>query len=381
MAGKFFPVDLEVISKLLIHFRQDHWVHPILAYLVLCKHQQRGKSITTAGALAIAKALDITRYRAEKMIQELEQVRWGEALDERAIVNHRCLKKHPEMEWPHTLGRYRVKALPRISEGCVWLPNRILEEKDGQRPPLYRVIGIHPASDRYDTLSVLLHGYAYHDLEGSGGLDPRKTFWVPWCAEGSCFEGLGELGYQGAQMDRGEEWFFLLVARSDDLVAQKSFTEMVTEGDSGRLIQAVNHLKELGFLLEVGMVFDRDPLTSPSAEPLYPLRVYDALYRNNAKDQGSGTGGLYQEAHNCMVRSQVIEDLMSEIRYAIFASQDGISEESSGFYAVAAPIKTAMVLSVYRMRFSPHDHDTGIGFQAEADRAAAWQDKLSQSFR
>ena len=122
MAGNFFPVDLKVLWKLLTHFRGDEWVVPILAYLVLCKHQQGGKAFTTAGTLVIAKVLGVTRYRAEKLIRELEQVQWG-ASQEQAIVSHPLLKNLLEMGCPHNLEFFPVKALPRISDECIWLPN------------------------------------------------------------------------------------------------------------------------------------------------------------------------------------------------------------------------------------------------------------------
>ena len=361
------------------HFRQDHWVQPIMAYLVLCKHQQRGKPFTTAGTLAIGKTLDITRYRAEQIIKELEQVQWGEAPQDRAVVPHRVLKNHPEMECPHTLGLFPVKALPRLSEECIWLPNRILEVKDGQPPPIQRLTALQPASPRYDALSVLLHCYAYHDVQGSGGLDPRRTFYVPWCYEGSCLEGEQRLGYQGVQKDRREKWHFWLVSNSEEMVAQKSFIETVTEGDSDRFFQAVQHLKEAGFVIEVAMVFDRDPLASSSAEPLYPLRVFDSLYRNNAKDLDTGTGGLYGETFNCLDRSGLMEETVGDYRYQTFFSY-AIGGIASGFYAVAAQGKTAKVLSVFRLRFCPHDHDTGLGYQAEADRSNYWKERLYQAF-
>jgi len=380
MAGNFFPVNRKVLDKLIAHFRPDQWAKPIIAYLVLCKHQQRGKPYTTAGSLAIAKVLGITRYRAEELIRELEKVQWGEASHERAIVNHRVLKNQPEMGCPHTIGLFPVKALPRISEDCIWLPNRILEEKDGNPPPLRRLTAIQPVSDRYDTLSLLLHCYAYHDVEGSGGLDPRQTFYAPWCHEGSCLEDEGRLGYQGAQKDGREKWHFWLVSKTDEMSATKSFIETVTEGDSDRFFQAVHHLKELGFLIEVAMVFDRDPLTSPSAEPLYPLRIFDALYRENAKELDNGTGGLYGETFNCLDRSALMEETVGDFRYTIFQSYE-YGGEASGFYVVAGTVKTATVLSVYRLRFCAHDRDTGIGFQAEADRAGHWKERLDQAFR
>jgi len=380
VAGKFFPIDLGILLKLLAHFRPEQWVEPLVGYLVLCKHQQRGNPFTTAGANAIAKSLKITRYRAEKLLAELQQVQWGNGPHDWAVVNHQVLKAHPEMGFPHTIGLFPVKGLPRLSEECIYLPNRLLEGNGDAPSPLCRLNTIHPRSARYDALSLLLHCYRYHDVEGSGGLDSRRTFYAPWCYEGSYLEGEGTLGYQGKLNDGRRNWHFWLVSKSDERVVQKSFIETVTEGDSDRFFQAVHHLKELGFLIEVAMVFDRDPLVSPSAEPLYPLRVFDALYRENAKELDTGTGGLYGETFNCLDRSGLMEETVDDFRYAIFAPYEH-SGEASGFYVVAGTVKTATVLSVYRLRFCPHDRDTGIGFQAEADRAAAWQAQISQAFR
>jgi len=352
-----------------------------MAYLVLCKHQQRGKPFTTAGALAVAKALGITRYRAEALMRDLEQVQWGEALHERAMVNHRVLKNQPEMGCPHTIGLFPVKALPRISEDCIWLPNCLFEGKNAKSPPIQKLNKISSRLGRFDALSLLLHCYAYHDIEGSGGLDIRRTFYALWCDEGSCLEDKARLGYQGVKKDCGKKWHFWLVSKEDEMEAKKVFIEMVTEGDGDRFFQAVGHLKQLGFLIEVAMVFDRDPFTSPSAEPLYPLRVFDALYRQNAKKQDTGTGGLYWETFDCLDRSGLMDKkTVGGLSDAIFHPKK-YGKVASGFYVVAGTVRTATVLSVFRLRFCPHDRDTGIGFQAEADRAGHWKERLSQAFR
>jgi hypothetical protein len=379
MAGKFFPVDREVLFQLFAHFREEEWLEPIFAYLVLCKHQQRGKPYTTAGALAIGKVLGITRYRAEELIRELKKVRWGVAPHEQILVTPQVLQDHLEISIPNFVGLFSVKGLPRMGSDCLYLPNCLFEGTNGKPSHIQDLKKIPSRLDQFDALSLLLHCYAFHDVEGSGGLDPRRTFYAPWCHEGSCLEDELELGYQGKQNDGRSDWHFWLVSKANELKAQKSFIETVTEGDSERFFQAVRHLKELGFLIEVAMVFDRDPLASPSAEPLYPLRVFDALYRQNAKKLDNGTGGLYGETFNCLDRSGQMAETV-DLRYAIFGPYcEGIGEPS-GFYVVAGTVKTATVLSVYRLRFCPHDRDTGIGFQAEADRAGHWKERLSQAF-
>lgn len=377
MAGKFFPVDREVIERLCTHFRTDHWTKPLLAYLVLCKHQQRGNPYTTAGSKAIAKVLDITRYRAEALIWELKKVRWGNAPHEQAIVTPQVLQDHLEIPIPNSVRGYPVKGLPRVGSDCIYLPNCLFEGKNGKPAPIQQLNKIPSRLAQYDALSLLLHCYAYHDVEGSGGLDPREAFYEPWCEEGSYLDGDGMLGYQGTKQDRGNKWHFWLVSNPEKTVAQKPFIETVTEGDQERFFQAVAHLRKQKFLLTVAMVFDRDPIKKPSAEPLYPLRVLDIRYRENAKEAHTGTGGLYSETYNCLDRSGLMD---LDFRYQTFSAY-GLEGEPPGFYVVVAPMKTAKVVGVFRLRYCPHDRDTGIGFHAEEERAAAWKEYLDQAFR
>ena len=202
MAGNFFPVDREVLGKLAVHFRAEQWIEPILAYLVLCKHQQRGKPYTTAGALAVGKGLGISRYRADQLLAGLAQVRWGEAPHEQVIVTPRVLQDHLQISIPNFVGRCPVKGLPRMGSDCLYLPNCLFEGKNDKPSPIQHLIKEIPSRlDQFDALSLLLHCYPYHDIEGSGGLDPRRTFHAPWCYKGACLEDDGRLGYQGVQKE------------------------------------------------------------------------------------------------------------------------------------------------------------------------------------
>jgi hypothetical protein len=378
MAGNFFPVDREVLGRLFTHFRSDQWAKPIIAYLVLCKHQQRGQPFTTAGSLAIGKVLAISRYCADKLIRELEEVRWGDAPHEQAIVKPHVLQDHLEIPIPNSVSLYPVKGLPRIGSECLYLPNSLFEKKNGKPAPIQQLNKIPSRVAQYDALNLLLHCYAFHDVEGSGGLDPRSTFYAPWCYEGSCLEAdMEKLGYQGVQKDRGNNWHFWLVTNPEEMFAQKPFIETVTEGDQERFSQAVANLRKQKFLLTVAMVFDRDPIKKPSAEPLYPLRVFDILYRQNAQEADTGIGGLYSETYNCLDRSGLLD---LDFRYQTFGPF-GTNGEPPGFYVVAATMKSAKVLGIFRLRYWPHDRDTGIGFHAEEERAAAWKEELGQAFR
>ena len=61
----------------------------------------------------------------------------------------------------------------------------------------------------------------------------------------------------------------------------------------------------------------------------------------------------------------MIDQFGGEFRYETFVNY-ALTGEASKFYGVAAPMKTATELSVFRLRLCPNDRDTGVEFQAEA---------------
>ncbi len=380
MRGKFFPVDSTVLSLLLDRYRGEGWVEPILAYLVLAKHQQRGQPYTTAGAPAIAKALGLSRYRAERILDELTQVNWGRDPDQQLLGEPIAVREALGLSIPPMIGNYRVKVLPRMGAKILYLPNRLVEEKNSRESPLQQLNSLQPRSLRYDALSVLLKCYAYYDLQGKGGMDPTESVFAPWVNSGEVLEGYLKLGFQGSRKEIRRDWFFLLVSKPDKICAHKSFIDLTVKGDLDRFWSAFHSLTENGFLYEVAVVFDGNPLTTPSAEPLYPLRVFDQRYRDLSYEKGTGVGGLYAEAYNCLDRSGLMDENCGDFRYQTFAnySQGG---EGTGFYAIAADVKTAMVMSVFRLRFLAMEHDSGLGFKAEEVRASYWKELLDASFR
>lgn len=380
MAGKFFPIDLDVLSRMISYYRNEEWINPIFAYLILCKHQQRGKPYTTAGAPAIAKGLGLTRYGAEKLLDELEQFTWGEAPLDRAVVGKELLKANPQEGIPPTVGMYEVKALPRIGSEIIFLPNCLLEGHGDKPPPLERLNGLASTTARFDALGLVLRCYSLHDVQGSGGIDPKRGFSGHWGSDGTSFDEEIPLGYQGSKKYKGDCWHFWLVSRKERLQGQPSLIKTVTQGDPQRFFQAVHHLKKLGLLIEVAMVFDRDPSEYSGAKPLYPLRVFDALYRENATAEKTGLGGLYSEIYNCLDRSALVFETIPAFRQMTFQEymKTGVG---SGFFVVAAPTQNAKVLSIFRLRFCAPDHDTGLGFKAEEERTTHWQRLLAQAFQ
>ncbi len=128
MAGQIFSVDGDVLLRRLDHFRNNQWVNSIMAYLVLVKHQQRGKPCTTSGVLAIPDVLGVTRYRASKLLGKLKKIRLGKKPQEGVFVNHKVLTEHPELDIPPTVGMFHVRGLPQIGTDCIYSPNCLLME-------------------------------------------------------------------------------------------------------------------------------------------------------------------------------------------------------------------------------------------------------------
>ncbi len=56
------------------------------------------------------------------------------------------------------------------------------------------------------------------------------------------------------------------------------------------------------------------------------------------------------------------------------------SAKTAKLYVYGAPSADGMVVSVFRLKYLPNIQDTGIGLQAEKDRAIRWAKILDESF-
>ena len=379
MAGNFFVVSAAMVEQIAA---QTQWAEAILAYLVLAKHRQSESSVTTAGAPAIAKYLGITRHKAEKLLHALRQVNRSADYKSRAVVDVDEWNALSGEQVPASIKGYPAKILPSTSGRGIVLPNVLVEGvgKGKMMPPLSRICNVYPRSQRLDSTNLLLKLYQQNSYADYGGIDP-KILRATWCHEGQVgHKDTIPLGYQGGENCVSEgRLHFWIVTPSKKIEADSKFIWEIAGGDAERFWKALGHLRDSYFLLEVAMVFDEDPLSCQKAEVLYPLYVFDRHTRDKAEKDGNGMGGLAREGFNCLDRSGLMDD--SDFRMAAYKDVAFGDSSSTGFYVFVAPTDKAALVSVYRLRYQPSDHDLGIGFKQEQSKTAFWKHRLDNAFK
>jgi len=375
----FFSVSLEVVEHIVKHCRTINWPEPLFAYLVLRKCAKEGTEITTAGVPAIAKTLGITHYKAELALKELQKIQWGCTVREKVWTTPEELKQEGEENIPSFLNGYPVKVVPLGDGPLVYLSNALVDGVgNGKRkPPIRRLVKDVPKAERLDTANLLLHLYA-HDLYADfGGINPTTAVFKPWTYEGECYDGEAELGRQGSISAKTTTLYFWLVSsKKDKIMAQKSFIESVTEGDSGRFWAALKNLRELDLFYDVAMVFDEDPMTSPGAEILYTLYVFDRYTREKAKGEKSTRGGLWRETFEALDRSEIMENRVPDLRMAAFREYE-LHGTPSGVFVYAAPSPKAVLITVFRLRYPALTEDFALGLDVETTGNQEWKDVLN----
>ena len=368
MAGNFFSVCADVVDLIA---QQTNCVDAVLGYLVLSKHVDPKTRITTAGANAIANKLGLTRHKADQVLTQLKEIRWGEQPTDAAIVDYRVWADIHSDEVVKLGGRYPVKVLPIYGEKRIYMPNSLVDGIGAgkEAPPLMRIREIQPKQHRLDAIRLFLKLYEEHSYLDYGGVNPKMVH-REWQYTGFMSDRHSELGYRGPSPTDSRTFHFWIIQKpSGSVLPGKLFLDQCMAGDEGRFQQAFKHLAELHLLYEVAMVFDADPLGTPEAEAMYPLYVWDRAIREKADKDNSGLGGLYREAFNRLDRSGLVSDL----RYAIFADDSARTRVGTGLFVYGAYSQEAKVLSVYRLKYLPITKDTGAGFESERVRTAAWK--------
>ncbi len=376
MAGNFFIVSYPVLRNIA---RQTQWAECLLAYLVLAKHKQWNRNITSAGAWAIAQKLQMTRAKADEIVETLKRVSIGDN-GENAVMEPGDWSKISREEVASRVRTFPAKVLPPCGDDTdmVALPNVLIDGlgKGMSQPPVVKMIKMD-RDHRLDAVSLLLALYRHNRYADYGGINPACLS-ETWNAEGDAIDGLVYLGLKGRKRDNGIDWRFWVVSPEGRLRASDSFIEEATRGNGDALVRALEHLKDLNLIYRVAMVYDGDPLKSPQVEPLYPLFVYDRHIREKARQEGSGRGGLASEALNCLNRSCIASD--EDPNYAIF-SEHQITGSGSGLFVYAGQCDDCHVSTVYRLRYQPHTRDIVMGTEAEHDRLSVWKQRLHNAFR
>jgi len=184
-SGQFFPVDLNVIETIAI----DNGEAIVLAsYIILARgsHAYGHNRATAWGANSVAKYLNISHRRADKILQQLQR----EDRFQQAVIapfpDKMDEDKPPKRKGPHT---HRWLIFLTDIPHWIYLPNVLvdgLKHTSDNESLLCRILTqaidplAHPKSP-LGCLTLLLHLYAHHDLDCFAGVDP-KCLRVDWCS-------------------------------------------------------------------------------------------------------------------------------------------------------------------------------------------------------
>lgn len=255
--------------------------------------------------------------------------------------------------------------LLKTEDDPIYLPNALIDgvQEGRKRPPMVRLYldikskpakGIDTAVARLDALTVLLAFYKEHDISQYGGVNPHYWFeqWVP--SDDEYYREIPIPGSNGVfhEIDPDTER-----AMSHKMI--EVMPDMSEEERDHRYWHAIKNLRDLGLAYKVLQVWTKNPLQSQDAEVLYPLYIFDQRARASEPT-------TYRE-----INSLAIDDHGSER----FFDSDGTSqfgETVSSFRFVAVKGKNHVAGCVLRLRYRPHDRDTGRGMEEQANKANEW---------
>lgn len=378
MAGQFFTVSVQAIEEIA---SQTQFVDALLGYLVLKKSSQRGRNICTGGAPSIVRSLGVTRYRADEVLKSLRAVKLGEGSAQCAVVAPEVWNKATGEKVPEAISRYPAKVLPSYGEEQIALPNTFVDGLQDHEDcsPVRQLRAIEPKEDRLDAVRLLLKLYHHQSLVDYGGVDP-KAIHRGWHDQGSVLAPFHEyfshsvkLGYQGAEPESGNRLHYWLVQPREEYILSLSLIQYIG-GDKNRCLKILRDLQGLNLFYEVAVVFDADPIHRLSAEPCYPLYIFDRQARDEEFTHGAGRLPLLIQGRadrSGLSKAKGLEGLAE----AVLCAE---KQRGSGLFLFAATNQTAKLVSVLRLRFRPHTEDIGAGIESEREKVARWKQCFSE---
>lgn len=381
----FFQIRLETIDEMAEH----GLVKPILAYLVLARHT-KGRdhasltpagSLSTAGVQAVQKKAGLSRKESQEALEWLCFQGFIQAAEE-------AKKALGEDQVPGSLGKGSSKChqvrwyLEPIGDTRLALPNELVDglSKGKAGPPLHRFcklggdtkrrIDRHQA--RLDTLMLLLHLYQHQDIQACGGIDPRTAFYREYYQI--------DTEFREAVTPIEEGWALVEVTQvriprvNANLLTESLGYIKDGEQRKKRFSNAFSTLEKLGFIYETLGVWTANPQQDRNAELEYTLYIHDKSARNGS----SGDPYLQLEINRAAAR-------LGYLNHLEFADEEyakGLSLKNSGCFRYLCPVVNDtpdhVALGVFRLRYRPGTHDTGLGMQRERERVQEWRGYLEE---
>lgn len=147
------------------------------AYLVLARHTDKTGMFSTAGKQAVYTKVGTGQDAAQRAIDALCDMELGEMHGQPVYLVHKALDT---MSLPHGPGersqiRYVLPDLDLPEDERVWIGANLVDGFRTFKLPLKRLKAIGDAPTR-----LLLFLYQYEAMEEFGGINPRKTFYMPF---------------------------------------------------------------------------------------------------------------------------------------------------------------------------------------------------------
>lgn len=371
--GGFFSLDLSLVDSMA---SKGVSVDCIYAFVVLSRgtNQKGNLRVTTWGAYGIRGHVGMTYARAEKALNELEELNY---ISKPITSSNNNQEKKSRPKW----------IMPKKGENDIYLANDLVDGigKGSHNPPLMRMYleaqirttGV-VARIRLNTLMVLLHLYQRHDFAGCGGVDPRSGIYRQWIlAKPEDHFGFMDDREQVTDLPGTGAALYEIQARQ--IVMWKGFARdalfYITNDDELKeeFWEAFHNLKYQGLIYEVIQVWSSDPFEDSGrgrdAEPLYTLYIFDRHARNTEPY-------LQREIHQAGIRLDIFNGAdLSEFK----TKSEGSMVLGTGLFRYIANKRNGgFPLGIYRLRFRPKSKDTGIGIEAERQRVKRWVSALKK---
>jgi hypothetical protein len=254
--------------------------------------------------------------------------------------------------------------LQDFSEPLIYLANTLVDGVKGmgeKNPPLMRMMDYMPVSFfkkadiRLDALMLLLHLYYHHELDEYGGVNPNTALYGKW-------EPVSDEDDIASNFHSPLQKYTIsrcsTIAKTQ-FIDKTLFYISEEKIRSERFWNALNNLRILGFVYEVIQIWDSNPLTTRSAEILYPLYILDRYARQSEPY-------LAKTIHDTLIKAGNI---------TAFDIPHFFEEINVGTFRYLA-YSTHYPLGIFRLRFRPKDNATGRWLKSETNKVTVWQTLL-----
>jgi hypothetical protein len=271
---------------------------------------------------------------------------------------------------------------------CVYLPNLLI---DGQRghasdPALKRLTkncqanyrtGIDLADATLDAIVLLLALYSFHDLDAHGGID-RQIWERVW----SCSEAKEDFENRRSTSSIGDDRFDVVSAHAEDeRFDASSLIEMFAYIDDEsqrrtRIEHALKNLRALRFLYQVIQIWGKSQNKLQNYSLFYPLHIIDKAQRDkNEPAVGPIIDRLISKYSHIIPRWNTKYAQIAERRESDTESGNAANYFDCVFF-VAARGLSMLPISTLRLRYRPHDADTGKGMEEQTRLAQMWMENV-----